>query len=126
MTAKLYRTRNADYLLQGSGERKVCLRIQRGAGKLTREQLRIRSSCDHGGVVGGEGAARKEDVEAALSRLFFERAAKLAIGSDSTRNQNGARAGFFRCCERAGNQIAHHRSLKTGQERKRIGTAQRL
>ena len=50
---------------------------------------------DHGGVVGGEGAAGEIDFDAAAAGFGFEGDAEFAIGGDAAGNQDGARIVLF-------------------------------
>ena len=51
--------------------------------------------CDHGGVVGGKGAAGEIDIDAAAAGLGFEAGAEFAIGGDAAGNEDGARVVLF-------------------------------
>ena len=50
---------------------------------------------DHGGIVGGEGAAGEIDIDAAAAGLGFEGDAEFAIGGDAAGDEDAAHVVLF-------------------------------
>ena len=71
---------------------------------------------DHGGVVGGEGAAGEEGFDVEFFCFAFEGGAKFGVGRNSTGDEDGAGAGFLGGGEGAGDEIGDDRTLKAGDQ----------
>src|SRR5580658_11010954 len=71
-------------------ERQIRLGVESGVLVLAGYEARVACGGDHGGVVGGEGAAGKKYAEVVASGFGFEGGAQFAVGGDSAGYEDGA------------------------------------
>jgi len=81
--------------------------------------VEAREGCcgDHGGVIGREGATRKEGLDAGGFAALLEGVAELCVCGDSAGNKNRGGAGLFGGSEGAIAKVADNGILKFADER---------
>ena len=95
-----------------SGQRHIGPSVQTDIGEALLLESRESRSGNHRGVIRGQTAVWKEDLDSAAAGVRFERGAEFTIRGNAARYQNDFDATFFGSGQAAIDQIAHDSSLK--------------